>query len=111
MELHLGYHCDKCQFSCNTKEGFKAHKKSQLHKNGGEVINLKDVYKCDGCHYKAKNHVAFKEHLLNIHSNKEMRELEYDFYCKYCDFGTFYKDVIEKHTETDKHKGMVKKDQ
>ena len=48
-----------------------------------------------------------KKHILNEHSTKEQREKEFKFYCSYCDFGTFSKDTIKVHNETNKHKNFI----
>ena len=45
-----------------------------------------------------------KIHKLNKHLTKEDREKEFTYYCKYCDYGSFSKDLLEKHNLTEKHK-------
>lgn len=46
------------------------------------------------------------KHTLNEHTTKVEREREFKFYCLYCDFGTFLKDTIEIHNNTNKHKNI-----
>ena len=48
-----------------------------------------------------------KKHKLYEHSTKEEREKGFKFYCSYCDFGTFSKDTIETHNNTNKHKNFI----
>jgi len=66
------------------------------------IINIIKI--CKNCDFKTKNNIQFKEHNLNYHSNKEEREKEFKYYCKYCDYGTFAVSFIEKHNNTIKHK-------
>lgn len=107
------YNCKQCKFSCNTKARWEAHIKTELHKTGKRKkrSDCKDPFKCVECNYKTKNSITFKKHILNSHANKETREKEFKFYCKYCDFGTFYKDTFNLHRNTDKHKLMEKRNQ
>jgi hypothetical protein len=66
-------------------------------------------------YYETKNITTMKMHKLNSHSdsdsdsdsdsNKEKREKEFKYYCKECVNGCFfYKEMINKHNETTKHK-------
>ena len=48
-----------------------------------------------------------KKHKLYEHSTKEEREKGFKFYCSYCDFGTFSKDTIKTHNNTNKHKNFI----
>jgi len=41
--------------------------------------------------------------MLNEHADKEAREKQFKYYCKYCDIGTFSKDIMEAHNNTKKH--------
>lgn len=107
------YNCIKCKFSCNTKARWEAHIKTELHKTGKRKkrSDYKDPYKCPECNYETKNSMTYKKHKLNVHANKEIRENEFKFYCKYCDFGTFYNGTFDIHNTTDKHKLMIKRNQ
>lgn len=51
----------------------------------------------------------FKQHKLSEHSTKEDRKNGRKYYCDSCDFGTFSKDIFDKHTNTNKHKKFVNK--
>ena len=107
------YICDKCKFSCDTKARWEAHIKTELHKTGKrkQRNDYKEPFKCKECNYETKNIIAYKKHKLNIHANKETREREFKFYCKYCDIGAFSKGTFDIHNNTDKHKLMVKRNQ
>lgn len=48
-----------------------------------------------------------KKHVLNKHASLEEREKQFKYYCKLCDFGTFSKDTIEVHNNSEKHKLSV----
>ena len=41
-------------------------------------------------------------------ADKETREKEFKYYCKLCDYGTFAKQLIEKHNKSDKHERREK---
>ncbi|ARF12153.1 hypothetical protein Klosneuvirus_3_288 [Klosneuvirus KNV1] len=45
----------------------------------------------------------YRQHMLNEHADKEAREKQFKYYCKYCDIGTFSKDIMEAHNNTKKH--------
>jgi len=49
-------------------------------------------------------HQMYKQHILNYHSSKEQREEDFKYYCKLCNYGSFSKDLLEKHNLTEKHK-------
>lgn len=42
----------------------------------------------------------FTQHIINEHSNLEKRKAEFKYYCELCDFGTFSKDIYNKHIES-----------
>ncbi len=54
--------------------------------------------------YLTNNKYQLQQHYLNYHATKEEREKEFKYYCKCCDYGTYSKDFIEKHNNTNKHK-------
>jgi DNA-directed RNA polymerase beta subunit len=60
--------------------------------------------KCEKCNYLTDNKYQLQQHYLNYHATKEEREKEFKYYCKCCDYGTYSKDFIEKHNNTNKHK-------
>ena len=47
------------------------------------------------------------KHKLNEHATKEEREKEFKYYCFNCDFGTFSKDTMDVHNNTEKHKKSI----
>ena len=100
------YNCINCNYSCNENSKWEKHINTVKHLTGHKKIrsDCKAPNKCLICKYETKNNIIFKQHNLNYHSNKEEREKEYNYYCKLCDFGTFYKNLFEKHNLTEKHK-------
>ena len=103
------YNCEKCDYSCKFQSAWNKHINTELHRTGTrkQRSDVKEPYKCDKCNYKTKNIITYKKHMLNEHSNKETREKEFKYYCKYCDIGTFSKDTMNIHNATDKHKKSV----
>lgn len=106
MDHNNKYVCEKCNFKCNTKARWENHIKTELHKTGvrKKRSDYKEPIKCDYCDYKTKNITTMKIHNLNKHSTKEVKEKGFTYYCKICDFGTFFKESIEIHNNTKKHK-------
>jgi len=83
---------------------------TELHKTGFKKkrSDIKEPYKCEKClYYKTKNLYTFKQHVLNEHSTKEEREKGFKYYCKYCDFGTYSKDIMNDHNNREKHKNII----
>ncbi|ARF12267.1 hypothetical protein Klosneuvirus_4_82 [Klosneuvirus KNV1] len=105
------YKCEKCNFASNYKSALNKHYTTELHKTGKRKTRSDTIepHTCNKCNYKNKNIIAYKKHMLNEHSNKETREKEFKYYCKYCDIGTFSKDTYNEHLETDKHKKAVQR--
>ena len=105
------FNCEKCNYKCQFECQWIKHCKTELHKTGKrkKIIrkNHKKPEKCKLCDYETKNTFLMKKHILNEHSTKEQREKEFKFYCSYCDFGTFSKDTIKVHNETNKHKNFI----
>ncbi len=99
------YNCENCKYYCNEISKWDKHTDTQKHKTGKRKVraDFKGPYKCEKCNYETKNATTYKQHKLNIHSTLEERQKEFKFYCKNCDFGTFSKDLIEKHNQSDKH--------
>jgi len=100
------YICEKCNFKCNTKARWENHIKTELHKTGTRKKrkDYKEPIKCENCEYTTKNITTLKIHKLNNHATKEEKEKQYIYYCKLCDYGSFYEDVFNKHSNTIKHK-------
>lgn len=100
------YVCEQCRYKSNDIHRWNKHLTTELHKTGKRKVrcDFHGPYNCEECDYKTLNATTFKQHKLNEHSNKEKRETEFKFYCKVCDFGSFSKQLFEKHLTTDKHK-------
>ena len=111
--MECKFKCEKCQYECNYKSAWEKHINTEIHKTGKRKIrsDYKEPFKCDKCNYNTKNIITYKKHILNEHSNKEAREKEFTYYCKYCDIGTFSKDTINAHNETEKHKKSIIRNQ
>ena len=105
MEKNYKYNCDECRFHCNEEIRWKKHIITELHKTGKrkQRSDYAGPYECDICEYKTQNATTFKQHKLNEHADKETREKEFKYYCKICDYGTFAKQLIEKHNGSEKH--------
>ena len=105
------YNCEKCNYKCQFECQWLKHCDTELHKTGKrkQIIrkNHKQPEKCKNCDYSTKNTFLMKKHILNEHSTKEEREKQFKFYCSYCNFGTFSKDTIEIHNNTNKHKNFL----
>jgi hypothetical protein len=103
--------CEKCNFFCNFQSQWKKHIETELHINGikKKRSDYKENYKCINCVYETRNIILFKQHKLNEHSTKEEREKEFNFYCKFCDFGTFSSQIFNKHNNTSKHQKYKEK--
>ncbi len=99
------YKCDKCNYNCNILSRWEKHINTELHKTGKKKIrsDFKGYKACEKCDYKTLNIFTLKDHILNNHSTTEERENEFKHYCKFCDYGTYSKDLIEKHNNTKKH--------
>ncbi len=105
-EPEYKYICEKCDYKCNYKSQWNIHITTELHLTGQRKkrSDYKEDTKCEKCDYKTRNIVTMKKHMLNKHASLEEREKEFKYYCKICDFGTFSKDTIEVHNESEKHK-------
>jgi hypothetical protein len=99
------YSCKKCNFECDFNSQWLKHIETELHKTGFKKkrSDIKESYKCDKCLYETKNATIFKQHKLTEHKTKEEREKQCKYYCKYCDMGTFSKNVFENHNKSNKH--------
>ena len=109
MEEINKYNCKDCNFKCNTKARWENHINTELHKTGirKKRCDYKEPTKCENCDYNTKNITILKIHKLNKHSTKEIREKEFLYYCKACDYGSFSKDSIDIHNNTEKHKNFM----
>ena len=105
MDKTNKYMCNDCNFNCNTKARWENHINTELHKTGNRKkrSDYKEPNICNNCDYSTKNNKILQIHKLNKHSSKEIREKEFTFYCKMCDYGSFSKDSIEIHYNTNKH--------
>jgi len=105
----IKYNCEKCEYKCKHESEWLKHCATEKHQTGfrKKRSDYKEPFKCDKCEYKTKNNVTLKQHILNEHSSKEERAIGFKFYCKYCDFGTFSKDFLDKHNNTNKHQNLI----
>ena len=99
------YICEKCNIKCSEESRWIIHINSEKHKTGKKKIrcDYNGPYKCEKCKYETKNATTFKQHKLNVHSNKKEREERYKYYCNLCDIGTFSKSIYENHKKSEKH--------
>jgi hypothetical protein len=104
--IQYKYICETCNYKCNVKSSWVKHCNTELHQNGKRKVrsDYDGPYKCELCNYETKNAISYKQHKLNHHGSKEDRETSFKYYCKYCDYGTFTKKLIENHKNTEKHK-------
>lgn len=108
--MEYKYNCEECRFHCNEQIRWKKHIETELHKTGKrkQRSDYGGPYDCNNCDYTTPNATTFKQHKLNEHADKETREKEFKYYCKLCDYGTFAKQLIEKHNKSDKHERREK---
>ena len=99
------YICEKCNYKSNIFINLQKHINTEIHKTGKrkERSDKKSPRQCELCDYSTMNVVTFKQHYLNEHATLEEREKDFKYYCKYCNFGTFSKNIIETHNKTKKH--------
>ncbi len=105
-EKKYKYNCDNCSFYCNEISKWEKHIETEKHKTGKRKTrsDYEGPYKCEKCNYENINKIAYIQHKLNSHSTIDIREKEFKYYCKLCDFGTFSDKAIKKHNLTEKHK-------
>lgn len=103
------FKCEKCNFKCKFESMWLKHCETELHKTGTRKkrSDSKGIQKCEKCDYKTENQTTMKQHILNEHSTKEEREKGFKYYCKYCNYGTFSKDLHNRHVNTEKHKNFA----
>ncbi len=102
--------CKKCNFKCYYKSIWDKHCKTTLHKTGKRKIrdDKKLNGKCTRCNYKTLSNTNMKLHMLNYHSTEKERKDKFKYYCDFCKFGTFAKQLYNKHLNTKKHKIKAK---
>jgi hypothetical protein len=105
------YTCEKCNYKCNYNSQWIKHCDSELHKTGKRKkrTDAKEISICKNCDYKTQNNTTMLKHVLNKHSTKEERKNKFKHYCELCDFGTFSKDTIEFHKNSEKHKIYIQR--
>ena len=84
---------------------------AQKHKNNGKIIRekkIKTIHKCSCCDFIAPHNDCLKNHYLSKHASINEKENEFTFYCKLCDFGTYYENVYNKHCKFKKHIMAIK---
>ena len=100
------YTCEKCNYVTHIKTRLATHLKTELHKTGikAKRSDYKEPTKCTLCDYSTKNATTLQKHILNKHKTKAERKAGYKFYCEECNFGAFYKDAMDVHLNSEKHK-------
>jgi hypothetical protein len=106
MENEYKYKCENCQLYTNSKSTYDKHMISGKHMNGKRSIrsDKKLLDKCPNCDYTSSTNTGMRFHILNNHSTKKDRKDNFNFYCEYCDYGSFSEPMYKKHMETKKHK-------
>jgi hypothetical protein len=107
QQTEFKYNCVNCNYKCNEKSKWEKHINTVKHTTGQKKVrsDYEGPYKCTICiDYETPNKTMYKQHILNYHSSKEKREEGFKYYCKLCDYGSFSKDLLEKHNLTVKHK-------
>ncbi len=104
-EEKFKFTCEKCDYKCNYQSQWNNHINTELHLTGQRKkrSDFKEDTKCEKCDYKTRNIVTMKKHILNKHSSLEERKKGFKYYCEFCDFGTFSKDTIDVHNNSEKH--------
>ncbi len=99
------YNCDNCKFSCNEISKWNKHIETVKHKTGKKKqrSDFAGPYKCEKCNYETINKTTYRQHILNNHSTIEDKKKEYRYFCELCGFGSFSKDIIDKHNLSKKH--------
>ena len=103
--------CNTCNFSCLYQSCWDQHIITDKHKNNGKIIRekkIKTIHKCSCCDFIAPHNDCLKNHYLSKHASINEKENEFTFYCKLCDFGTYYENVYNKHCKFKKHIMAIK---
>jgi hypothetical protein len=105
-DIEYKHICEKCDYKCNFESQWLKHCDTELHKTGKrkQRTDKKNTGKCKDCDYFTNNNTNMIKHVLNKHSTKVERKEKFKYYCEICDFGTFSKNTIEKHNNSEKHK-------
>ena len=110
ISMEKKYYCEKCKRSYYNKSYLKKHLLTEFHKTGKRKTRsdkIADIHICSECTYTTENVCHFKEHVLNKHSDEEIRTKSFKFYCKCCRFGTNIEKTYTKHITTMRHKKMI----
>ncbi len=108
-ENEFKYICEKCNYKCDYISQWNKHIETELHKTGKRKkrTDKTEVGQCKKCEYNTNNYSLMLKHILNKHTTKEERKEKFKYYCELCDFGTFSKDTIEVHNNSEKHKKYI----
>ena len=103
------FNCITCNFTTNYPSKYNTHIETKKHKNNGKIIRRTEeivTLECDKCDYYSKIKDTFRTHYLTKHGSKEKKEKEFTYYCKFCNFGTFNKTLMNNHLNSKKHKNI-----
>jgi hypothetical protein len=93
------FNCDECKYHTNFLDKWKRHSNTNKHIRGGKNT----IYQCNLCDYSNANRLIFNMHVLNQHASSDVREKDFPYYCKKCDYGTFVNSAYSSHLNTKKH--------
>ena len=104
------YNCKQCKFNTNYESVWERHINTTKHKTGKRKTrsDKKKPIECDKCDYIAKTSHESRLHRLNNHSTIKERKKEFKHYCDMCDYGSFTPYSYKRHTNTKKHKHIMK---
>ena len=111
MTEEYNYICDKCNFKCKYKSAWDKHTNTELHKTGKrkQRNDIKEPFKCENCDYTTKHNLLIRQHILNEHSTIKDREANFRYYCSICDYGTFTKELYDRHINSIRHKKYIQR--
>jgi hypothetical protein len=105
-EITHKFVCEKCNFRSYLKTALNKHLTTVFHLTGvrKKRTDYKESRHCDMCDYSTRNNIGLQKHILNNHKTLEEREKGFKFFCQKCNYGAFYKDAMDIHYSSNKHK-------
>jgi hypothetical protein len=105
---NIKYKCEKCNYQTNYKSSYDKHLRSVLHLTGEKKIRSdKKINICEICKLELATQQSLKQHKLNMHSNLEIKEKDFKYYCVHCKIGTNIESIYKKHELTKKHNSIL----